>query len=122
MLKAIFFDVFGTLVDWRKSLIDQIIKTKIIKENEEFIEQFVINWRLEYQPMLNKVNNKKISWTILDDLHLISLNKTLKKMKVTSLNETNKKEMINYWHNLNPWNDRIKPFLSLFSLSKPLAS
>ena len=34
MLKAIFFDVFGTLVDWRKSLIDQIIKTKIIKENE----------------------------------------------------------------------------------------
>ena len=105
MLKAIFFDVFGTLVDWRKSLIDQIIKTKIIKENEEFIEQFVINWRLEYQPLLNKVNNKKISWTILDDLHLISLNKTLKKMKVTSLNETNKKEMIYYWHNLNPWND-----------------
>ena len=80
------------MVDWRKSLIDQIIKTKIIKENEEFIEQFVINWRLEYQPILNKVNNKKISWTILDDLHLISLNKTLKKMKVTSLNETNKKK------------------------------
>ena len=36
---------------------NQIIKTKIIKENEEFIEQFVINWRLEYQPLLNKVNN-----------------------------------------------------------------
>ena len=36
---------------------------------------------------------------------LISLNKTLEKMKVTSLNETNKKEMIYYWHNLNPWND-----------------
>ena len=85
MLKAIFFDVFGTLVDWRKSLIDQIIKTKIIKENEEFIEQFVINWRLEYQPILNKVNNKKISWATLDDLHLISLNKTLKKMKIIIL-------------------------------------
>ncbi len=66
MIKIIFFDVFGTLVDWRKSLINQIKEDNIFNDDDLFLEKFVINWRLEYQPILNKVNNKQIPWMILD--------------------------------------------------------
>ena len=79
MIKAIFFDIFGTLVDWRASLIKQIIDNRFFKKSPLFVEEFVINWRLEYQPILNKVNSNKISWMLLDDLHLITLNNVIKK-------------------------------------------
>ena len=82
MTRAIFFDIFGTLVDWRGTLISNIKKNMVFENNDSFIELLVINWRLEYQPILDKVNKNKIPWMLLDDLHLISLNTVLKKMKV----------------------------------------
>ena len=94
MIKIIFFDVFGTLVDWRKSLMGQIKEDNILNGDDLFVEKFVINWRLEYQPILDKVNNKQIPWMTLDKLHLLSLNNTLKKMKVDYVSESNKKNMI----------------------------
>ena len=108
MIKAIFFDIFGTLVDWRASLIKNISKSEIFHKNDSFIEQFVINWRLEYQPILSKVNKKKIPWMILDDLHLISLNTVLKKMEVQNITKEQKKELVFLWHKLEPWEDSIK--------------
>ena len=59
-------------------------------KDDSFIELLVINWRLEYQPILNKVNNKKIPWMILDDLHLISLKNVLKNVYL-SFNRKSKK-------------------------------
>ncbi len=113
MIKIIFFDVFGTLVDWRKSLINQIKEDNIFNDDDLFLEKFVINWRLEYQPILNKVNNKQIPWMILDELHLKSLNNVIKKMKIDYISEANKKKMILYWHRLNPWNDSQEALISL---------
>ena len=108
MIKAIFFDIFGTLVDWRASLIKQIIDNRFFKKSPLFVEEFVINWRLEYQPILNKVNSNKISWMLLDDLHLITLNNVIKKMKINHLNNNRKKQLVNFWHKLKPWNDTVK--------------
>ena len=113
MIKIIFFDVFGTLVDWRKSLMGQIKGDNILNGDDLFVEKFVINWRLEYQPILDKVNNKQIPWMTLDKLHLLSLNNTLKKMKVDYVSESNKKKMIFYWHKLNPWDDAKEAIISL---------
>ena len=50
---------------------------------------------------------------LLDELHLISLNKVLKKMKIDYLSEHNKKEMIYYWHKLYPWKDVKKGLVVL---------
>ena len=113
MIKIIFFDVFGTLVDWRKSLMGQIKEDNILNGDDLFVEKFVINWRLEYQPILDKVNNKQIPWMTLDKLHLLSLNNALKKMKIDYVSESNKKKMIFYWHRLNPWDDTKEAIISL---------
>tara|TARA_S200000501_G_scaffold342979_1_gene353536 strand:- start:53 stop:760 length:708 start_codon:yes stop_codon:yes gene_type:complete len=113
MIKAIFFDVFGTLVDWRTSLIENITNNQILEERNQIIEEFVINWRLEYQPILNQVNKKNSPWMILDDLHAITLNTVLKKMKIVYLSYENKIELVNMWHRLNPWKDTQKSLKSL---------
>ena len=63
----------------------------VFEKNDSFIELLVINWRLEYQPILDKVNKNKIPWMLLDDLHLISLNTVLKKMKVKNITEDKKR-------------------------------
>ena len=85
----------------------------ILIDDDLFVEKFVINWRLEYQPILDKVNNKQIPWMTLDKLHLLSLNNTLKKMEVDYVSESNKKKMIFYWHRLNPWDDAKEAIISL---------
>ena len=109
MTKAIFFDIFGTLVDWRGSLIKNLRKSRVFDGyDDSFIELLVINWRLEYQPILNKVNKKKIPWMILDDLHLISFNNILKKMSIDHVTENQKKDLVFLWHKLYPWKDSIK--------------
>ena len=108
MTRAIFFDIFGTLVDWRGTLIHNIKKNMVFEKNDSFIELLVINWRLEYQPILDKVNKNKIPWMLLDDLHLISLNTVLKKMKVKNITEEKKKELVFLWHKLEPWKDSSK--------------
>ena len=79
----------------------------VFEKNDSFIELLVINWRLEYQPILDKVNKNKIPWMLLDDLHLISLNTVLKKMKVKNITE-DKKELVFLWHKLEPWKDSSK--------------
>ena len=80
----------------------------VFEKNDSFIELLVINWRLEYQPILDKVNKNKIPWMLLDDLHLISLNTVLKKMKVKNITEDKKKELVFLWHKLEPWKDSSK--------------
>ena len=44
MTRAIFFDIFGTLVDWRGTLIHNIKKNMVFEKNDSFIELLVINW------------------------------------------------------------------------------
>ena len=62
MTKAIFFDIFGTLVDWRGSLIKNLRKSRVFDGyDDSFIELLVINWRLEYQPILKTLKASKVS-------------------------------------------------------------
>ncbi len=112
MIKVIFFDIFGTLVDWRTSLVNKLKRSNVFREKDVDIEELVIYWRLEYQPILNKVNNKEIPWMKLDDLHLISLSNVLKKMNIY-LSEDKKRELVYFWHKLNPWKDTTKGLISL---------
>ncbi|MAJ24378.1 MAG: haloacid dehalogenase type II [Rickettsiales bacterium] len=105
-MKAFFFDIFGTLVDWRSSIIKGIKKLDKFKYGD--IEAFVIYWRKEYQPILNKVNNNTLKWQTLDLLHYITLEKVCKKMNVPKITEKEKKYLVKLWHQLDPWDDSVE--------------
>ena len=73
MIKALLFDVFGTVVDWRSSVISECKKL----ENETNVkgnwEKLTDMWRQKYIPSMDKVRYGKRDWVILDILHKESL-------------------------------------------------
>ena len=112
-MKALFFDIFGTLVDWRSSIILGLKNLDIFNNRSSELELFVIYWRKEYQPILNKVNNNSIVWKTLDELHEITLEAVLNKMNFPKLTNKEKKCLIMLWHKLNPWSDSCKAIKQL---------
>ena len=77
-IKVLAFDVFGTVVDWRSSVIaegEQLGKTKGL--NVDWAA-FADSWRAVYRPSLDRVQKGELPWTKLDVLHRMSLEEILK--------------------------------------------
>jgi 2-haloacid dehalogenase len=101
-VKACVFDTFGTVVDWRSSVIDQGTEwgnAKALKIN--WIE-FTDKWRLGYKPIMDKVRNGQIPWTNLDGLHRMLLDQLLVDYKI-ELTEDEKVNWSHAWRRLHPW-------------------
>ena len=107
-VKALGFDVFGTVVDWRSS---------ITREGEAFGRahgiahvdwvKFADAWRGLYQPMMNKVRHGEIGWTKLDDLHRMALDQLLKDFDIKGVAENDIDHLNRAWHRLDPWPDAV---------------
>ena len=79
-VKALLFDVFGTVVDWRTGVakdVKKIAKKYNIKLNAD---NFADAWRAEYQPSMEEIRNENRKFTILDILHLENLKKNYTKI------------------------------------------
>src|SRR6267143_6918071 len=72
-VKALTFDVFGTVVDWRSSLIREGEALGRAKGLKVSWTAFADAWRGLYQPMLEQVRSGAMPWTKLDDLHRMAL-------------------------------------------------
>src|SRR5207244_1702234 len=86
-IKALTFDVFGTVVDWRSSLIREGETLGRAKGLKVSWTAFADAWRGLYQPMLEQVRSGAMPWTKLDDLHRMALDQLLVQFGVTGLTE-----------------------------------
>jgi 2-haloacid dehalogenase len=106
-VKVLAFDVFGTVVDWRSSVIaegEQLGRTKGLKVNWSALADA---WRAVYRPSLDRVQKGELPWTKLDVLHQMSLEEILRKFKIEGLNDDEKDHFNRVWHRLKPWPDSI---------------
>ena len=106
-VKLLTFDVFGTVVYWRSSVIaegEQLGKTKGL--NIDWAA-FADAWRAIYRPHMDKVQSGEFPWTKLDDLHRMMLVETLKKFAIESLSGEEKEHLNRVWHRLRPWPDSV---------------
>ena len=106
-IKFLAFDVFGTVVDWRSSVIaegEQLGKAKGI--NIDWAA-FADTWRSIYRPFMDKVQSGELPWTKLDDLHRMMFDETLKKFAIESLSDDEKEHLNRVWHRLTPWPDSV---------------
>jgi 2-haloacid dehalogenase len=106
-VKLLVFDVFGTVVDWRSSVIaegEQLGKAKGI--NADWTA-FADAWRSIYRPYMDKVQNGELPWTKLDDLHRMMLTETLERFGIQNLNDDEKEHLNRVWHRLKPWPDSV---------------
>jgi 2-haloacid dehalogenase len=106
-VKALVFDVFGTVVDWRSSValeVQQLAKRKGAAVDGE---KFADAWRAGYGPSMNRVRTGELPWTKLDALHRMTLDRILVDFKLTMLSEEEKDALNHAWHRLRPWPDSV---------------
>ena len=106
-IKLLAFDVFGTVVDWRSSVIAEGKQLGIAKGFNVDWTAFADSWRAIYRPYMDKVQNGELPWTKLDDLHRMMLDETLKKFGILSLGDEEKEHLNRVWHRLTPWPDSV---------------
>src|SRR3984957_21003061 len=106
-VKACVFDTFGTVVDWRNSVIAQGMEWGKAKGlNINWVE-FADKWRLGYRPIMDKVRNGQLPWTNLDGLHRMLLDQLLVDYKI-GLTEQEKVNWSHAWRRLHPWPDSVQ--------------
>ena len=107
-VKALVFDVFGTVVDWRTSVAHEIEALAKRKGLNVDGEKFADTWRAGYGPSMNRVRNGELPWTKLDDLHRMILDKMLPDFGITGLSESEVVDLNRAWHRLRPWPDAVR--------------
>src|SRR6202522_3641597 len=107
-VKALVFDTFGTIVDWRSSVIEEGVAWGKAKGLHINWADFADRWRLGYVPAMDKVRKGEIPWTRLDDLHRIILEGLLKEFEIKNLNEQEIVSLSHVWRRLKPWPDAVE--------------
>ena len=107
ILKAVTFDVFGTVVDWRTSIAREVESLAVKKKFAVDGQRFADAWRELYQPSMTKVRDGKVPWTVLDDLHRTNLLQVLETFGIDQLSEEEIEHLNRAWHRLDPWPDAV---------------
>ncbi len=106
-IHALVFDVFGTVVDWRGS---------IIREGEQWNRErgwsldwaaFADAWRAGYQPAMEPIRSGARGWATIDQLHREVLDRLLAEHDITDLSEAETERLNAIWHRLDPWPDAV---------------
>ncbi len=106
-LRALVFDVFGTVVDYRGTIIREGEQLNHEKGLHVDWAAFADAWRGRYVPNMQRVMQQELPWTNLDSLHRMALDELLQQFRVTGLSEDEKVHLNNVWHRLDPWPDAV---------------
>lgn len=105
-MRAILFDVFGTLVDWRSSLIEQFQALERELGGTLPCVELTDRWRQQYKPAMDRVRNGQAPWQHLDQLHRQSLEALAGEFGL-ALDEALLQRITGFWHRLRPWPDTL---------------
>jgi 2-haloacid dehalogenase len=106
-VRALVFDTFGTVVDWRTSVTQEVAQVAKRKGLQVDAEKFADAWRAGYAPSMNRVRSGELPWTKLDRLHRMILDKLLVDFSIVGLSEAEIDALNRAWHRLRPWPDAV---------------
>jgi 2-haloacid dehalogenase len=104
---AIVFDTFGSVVDWRTSLITELTAYGAQRGIDADWTALVDAWRASYHPSMDRVRKGEQPWTILDNLHRASLDRLVAEFGIKGLTEADLVHITFGWHRLKPWADSV---------------
>jgi 2-haloacid dehalogenase len=102
-VRALYFDVFGTLVDWRTSVAREAERILMSTGYRFDWPAFADAWRAEYQPAMEEVRAGRQTFCKLDVLHRRNLERILPRFSATGLSEETLRELNLAWHRLDAW-------------------
>ncbi len=106
-IKAVLFDVFGTVVDWRKSIANEALNIGKKYNIEANWGQFADEWREAYHDQMKAVNSGERKWINVDQIHFERLEFLLQKYNFPKINYEEKLKLNKAWHRLSPWSDSV---------------
>jgi 2-haloacid dehalogenase len=106
-VKALVFDVFGTVVDWRSSVAREVATAarRIGVETDGIA--LADAWRAAYAPSMDRVRKGAVPWTTIDGLHRTALDALLPRFGLDALDEAARDHLNRAWHRLDPWPDSV---------------
>ena len=102
-IKALVFDVFGTVVDWRGSIVAEVRAAWPNVDAPAFADA----WRAGYVPAMERARRGEIAWTNIDGLHRSILDEIRPRFGLGGLSEQQLDHLNRVWHRLNPWPDVV---------------
>ena len=107
-IRALVFDVFGTVVDWRGSIIREGEALSAAKGWRVDWRGFADDWRQGYQPAMARATRGEIAWANIDALHRGILDEVRPRFGLADLNESEVEQLNRVWHRLVPWPDVLE--------------
>jgi 2-haloacid dehalogenase len=104
-VKALTFDVFGTLVDWRTGVAAEARKLGATRGIDADWERLADAWRALYGPYMAKVRLGELPWTNFDRLHRMSLDQVLDEIGIDGFDPADRDELTRAWERLPAWPD-----------------
>jgi 2-haloacid dehalogenase len=103
-VRALVFDVFGTVVDWRGGVAREVSRLL-----GPAVDAFAVadDWRERYVPSMERVHSGELQWTPLDALHRSSLSWVLADAGLPDVPADVRDELVLAWHRLDPWPDAV---------------
>jgi 2-haloacid dehalogenase len=106
VIRALAFDVFGTVVDWRSSVTAELERFGTRHGVERDWAAFADDWRAGYAPAMDRVRRGELPWTRIDDLHRGRLVELLADRDI-NVPEAEVDDLNRAWHRLDPWPDAV---------------
>ena len=108
MIKAVLFDTFGTIVDWRSSVAREGASVAAQKGVADFDgDGFARAWRAGYRPGMARVTSGERSWVSIDVIYRERLDEILPQFGLPMLDEAERDHLNRAWHRLTPWPDSV---------------
>jgi len=101
-VRALCFDVFGTVVDWHGSIAAEVRALGLPVDGGAF----ALAWRAGYAPAMQQVRSGTLPWTNIDGLHRRILDGLLAEHGI-ALDEAAREKLNRIWHRLHPWPDSV---------------
>lgn len=107
-VQALVFDVFGTVVDWRSSVIEELEQFGRSKDLSRDWAELADLWRQGYGDGTRRVNEGADDWVPVDVIHRRKLDQLLHQFQIRELREHEIDRLNQVWHRLNPWPDSVE--------------
>ena len=104
-IKALTFDVGGTVFDWRGAIETEVTRLAAEQEADVDVSQFATDWRRWMFVTLARVRSGELSWRNADQIHRSVLDDVLDKHSALKLSASERDELNEVWHRLSAWHD-----------------
>jgi len=112
-IKALFFDVFGTVVDWRSGVARTLQAYGEAKGFEADWGKLADAWRMQYDPYMEEVRCGRRPWTKLDQLQAENVADAFTAFGLPVPSEAERHELALCWHRLDAWPDAVGGLASM---------